>query len=127
LEQLRAGLDQASFEQRRQLVELLIDRVVVTDGEVEIHYVIPTTPGSTETRFCHLRTDYFDHVALLVAHRIQLRRAATPWAPASSSLLLVGPLRDRVGDPAPPQQPPAAGVAVAAVGGQMGGPLARSP
>jgi site-specific DNA recombinase len=59
LEQLRVGLGQAGFEQRRQLVELLIDRVVVTDGQVEIRYVIPTTPGSTKTRFCHLRTDYF--------------------------------------------------------------------
>jgi site-specific DNA recombinase len=59
LEQLRAGLDQASFEQRRQLVELLIDRVVVTDGRVEIRYVIPTTDHGTKTRFCHLRTDYF--------------------------------------------------------------------
>src|SRR5215217_898647 len=59
LEQLRVGLDQAGFEQRRQLVELLIDRVVVIDGQVEIRYVIPTTPGSARTRFCHLRTDYF--------------------------------------------------------------------
>src|SRR5215217_5691867 len=59
LQQLRVGLGQAGFEQRRQLVELLIDRVVVTDGQVEIRYVIPTTPGSTRTRFCHLRTDYF--------------------------------------------------------------------
>jgi hypothetical protein len=25
--------------------------VVVTDGQVEIRYVIPTTPGSTKTRF----------------------------------------------------------------------------
>jgi site-specific DNA recombinase len=56
---LRVGLGQASFEQRRQLVELLIDRVVVTDGQVEIRYVIPTTDHSTKTRFCHLRTDYF--------------------------------------------------------------------
>jgi hypothetical protein len=56
---LRVGLGQASFEQRRQLVELLIDRVVVTDGQVEIRYVIPTTDPSTKTRFCHLRTDYF--------------------------------------------------------------------
>jgi site-specific DNA recombinase len=32
LQQLRVGLDQAGFEQRRQLVELLIDRVVVTDS-----------------------------------------------------------------------------------------------
>jgi site-specific DNA recombinase len=59
LGQLRVGLGQADFEQRRQLVELLIDRVVVTDGQVEIRYVIPTTPDSTKTRFCHLRTDYF--------------------------------------------------------------------
>ena len=59
LRQLRVGLGQAGFEQRRQLVELLIDRVVVTDGLVEIRYVIPTTDNSTETRFCHLRTDYF--------------------------------------------------------------------
>src|SRR5215218_7130117 len=59
LEQLRVGLGQAGFEQRRQLVELLIDRVVVTDGHVEIRYVIPTTDHSTKTRFCHLRTDYF--------------------------------------------------------------------
>jgi site-specific DNA recombinase len=59
LQQLRVGLGQAGFEQRRQLVELLIDRVVVTDGQVEIRYVIPTTPSSTKTRFCHLRTDYF--------------------------------------------------------------------
>ena len=32
LQQLRVGLDQAGFEQRRQLVELLIDRVVATDS-----------------------------------------------------------------------------------------------
>ena len=60
LKGLRVGLGQASFQQRRQLVELLIDRVVVTDGHVEIRYVIPTTSSSTKTRFCHLRTDYFD-------------------------------------------------------------------
>jgi site-specific DNA recombinase len=59
LQQLRVGLDQAGLEQRRQLVELLIDRVVVTDGQVEIRYVVPTTDHSTKTRFCHLRTDYF--------------------------------------------------------------------
>ena len=77
LEQLRVGLDQASFEQRRQLVELLIDRVVVTDGHVEIRYVIPTTDHSTKTRFCHLRTDYFDLVALAVADPVKGRRPAT--------------------------------------------------
>ncbi|HSK36232.1 MAG TPA: recombinase family protein, partial [Actinomycetota bacterium] len=68
LEQLRVGLGQARFEQRRQLVELLIDRVVVADGQVEIRYVIPTTPASTKTRFCHLRTDYFHPLHPLVCH-----------------------------------------------------------
>jgi site-specific DNA recombinase len=69
LEQLRVGLDQAGFQQRRQLVELLIDRVVVTDGHVEIRYVIPTTKRSTHTRFCHLRTDYFKLPPLVVERR----------------------------------------------------------
>jgi anaerobic magnesium-protoporphyrin IX monomethyl ester cyclase len=46
------------------LVELLIDRVIVTDAEVEICYVIPTSPSSEHTRFCHLRKDYFDETTL---------------------------------------------------------------
>jgi site-specific DNA recombinase len=66
LGRLRIGLEQATFEQRRQLVELLIDRVVVTDGAVEIRYVIPTTENSTHSRFCHLRNDYFDGEPTLV-------------------------------------------------------------
>jgi site-specific DNA recombinase len=66
LEQLSRGLGQASFEQRRELVELLIDRVVVTDDAVEIRYVIPTTEASAHTRFCQLRTDYFDALAHLL-------------------------------------------------------------
>jgi site-specific DNA recombinase len=41
-ERVQGGLAQASFEQRRQLVLLLIDRVVVTDAAVEIRYVLPT-------------------------------------------------------------------------------------
>ncbi len=58
-QRVHAGLGTATFEQRRQLVELLIDRVVVTDDEVEIRYVFPTQPSSEHVRFCHLRTDYF--------------------------------------------------------------------
>jgi len=57
---IRAGLANATFEQRRQLIELLIDRVIVTDSEVEIRYVIPTHPRSEHVRFCHLRKDYFN-------------------------------------------------------------------
>jgi site-specific DNA recombinase len=60
---VQSGLAQASFEQRRQLVLLLIDRVVVTDADVEIRYVLPTSPDSEHVRFCHLRKDYFDHPA----------------------------------------------------------------
>ena len=56
--QVRTGLGAASFAQRRALVELLIDRVVVTESEVEIHYVIPTSPESANVRFCHLRKAY---------------------------------------------------------------------
>jgi site-specific DNA recombinase len=59
-QRVQQGLAQATFAQRRQLVELLIDRVVVTDGDVEIHYVIPTTPASEHIRFSHLRTNYLD-------------------------------------------------------------------
>jgi len=58
---IQRGLAEATFEQRRQLVLLLIDRVVVTDAEVEIRYVLPTSPESEHVRFCHLRKDYFDH------------------------------------------------------------------
>jgi site-specific DNA recombinase len=55
---VRHGLAQATFEQRRTLVELLIDRVIVTDGAVEIRYVMPTDRASEQVRFCHLRLDY---------------------------------------------------------------------
>ena len=59
-QRVRTGLTHATFEQKRTLVELLIDRVVVTNDEVEIRYVIPTSPAGEHTRFCHLRKDYFD-------------------------------------------------------------------
>jgi site-specific DNA recombinase len=54
-----SGLADAAFAQRRALVELLIDRVIVTDTDVEIRYVLPTSPDSEHVRFCHLRKDYF--------------------------------------------------------------------
>src|SRR4051794_11092105 len=60
-ERVSAGLEAATFDQRRQLVELLIDRVVVTGDEIEIRYVLPTSPQSEHVRFCHLRSDYFHH------------------------------------------------------------------
>jgi site-specific DNA recombinase len=57
-QRISRGLEQATFEQKRQLVELLIDRVVVTNEEVEIRYVIPISSESESVRFCHLLTDY---------------------------------------------------------------------
>lgn len=59
-QRVRTGLTHATFQQKRTLVELLIDRVVVTNDEVEIRYVIPTSPAGEQTRFCHLRKDYFN-------------------------------------------------------------------
>lgn len=59
-QRVATGLAQATFEQQRQLVELLIDRVIVKDEEVEIRYVFPTSPVSEKIRFCHLRSDYFN-------------------------------------------------------------------
>jgi site-specific DNA recombinase len=58
--QVKEGLANVTFEQKRALVELLIDQVIVTDEEVEIRYVIPTSPGGPRLPFCHLRTDYLD-------------------------------------------------------------------
>ena len=60
---VQTGLADANFAQRRQLVELLVDRVLVTDGEVEIRYVIPLSPDGERTRFCHLRKDYLTSIA----------------------------------------------------------------
>lgn len=65
-ERIKDGLENATFEQKRRLVELLIDRVIVNDGDVEIRYVIPTKPSSEHIRFCHLRTDYFWAANLLM-------------------------------------------------------------
>ena len=69
---IQSSLQNASFDQKRQLVELLIDRVIVNDGDVEIRYVIPTTPESEHVRFCHLRSDYFRHPYLLWSHDLEV-------------------------------------------------------
>jgi len=58
---VRAGLDQATWEQKRQLIEGLVARVVVTESQVEIRYVIPTSPQGEAPRFCHLRSHYRGH------------------------------------------------------------------
>ena len=106
---IEQGLAPATFEQRRQLLLLLVDRVVVTDGEVEIRYVLPTTAESEPVRFCHLRKDYF----------------GDPAAPEPG--LALDALAGDAGDDAALAQGGAAvrGV-VALVGVQRGGPTARA-
>ena len=59
-QRIQMGLENADFEQKRKLVELLIDRVIVKNSDVEIRYVIPTSSTSERVRFCHLHKDYFD-------------------------------------------------------------------
>jgi site-specific DNA recombinase len=45
-ERVRTGLEAATMAEKRELVELIIDRVVVTGEQVEIRYVLPTgMPG----------------------------------------------------------------------------------
>jgi site-specific DNA recombinase len=62
---LQATLDQLDFAQQRQLVELLIDCVIVSDEQVEIRYVIPTGPQGETTIFRHLRSDYLHAGAII--------------------------------------------------------------
>lgn len=76
-ERTKVGLTNASFEQKRTLVELLVDRVFVNDESVEIHYVIPTDPKGEKTIFCHLCTDYLEALAdqVAVAHGVAIGQA----------------------------------------------------
>jgi site-specific DNA recombinase len=113
-ERVRGGLADATFEQKRKLVELLIDRVIVTGEEVEIRYVIPTDPSSEQVRFCHLRSDYLHHPPPR-QHQEPTRLLLQPIAPQLAvavvrylhppSPLFFGPLAEalRVG-PVGPQQ-----------------------
>jgi hypothetical protein len=61
---IRTGLATATFEQRRLLAELLIDRVIVTDGQVEIRYVLPTSPDGPHRPFAScVKTISIRHLA----------------------------------------------------------------
>jgi len=57
-QRVRQGLEQADFARKRELLELLIDRVIVTDATVEIRYAVPVGPEGERAPFCLLRTDY---------------------------------------------------------------------
>lgn len=57
---IRPPLDPWTVAQRRQLVTVLSDRVIVSDGQVAIRSVVPTGPKGKTVPFCHWRLDYFD-------------------------------------------------------------------
>jgi site-specific DNA recombinase len=57
-QRVREGLAGADFDRKRGLLELLVDRVIVTDGSVEIRYVVPTSPNGEREPFWRLRSDY---------------------------------------------------------------------
>ena len=81
-ERVRAGLADATFEQKRRLVELLIDRVIVNDEEVEIRYVVPTSPEGPHQPFCHLRTDYLERVMNSIRNGLGMRETEIAREPS---------------------------------------------
>ena len=91
-QRMQPTLDNLTFAQRRQLVELLIDCVIVNDAQVEIRYVVPTGPKGETTPFCHLRLDYLDAKTFRIQAtrllcrrdiRHQIQRALIPFRPAT--------------------------------------------
>lgn len=77
----RAGrLGASDFERERALLELLVDRVIVTDGAVEIRYVFPTGPDGEREPFWRLRTDCLAFVQPLSAPLFTLGLARYPTA-----------------------------------------------
>jgi site-specific DNA recombinase len=65
-ERVRTGVAEATFAQQRQLVELLIDRVVVTNDDVEIRYVLPISVDGEQVLFYQLRIAYYRAVVPIV-------------------------------------------------------------
>jgi hypothetical protein len=48
---IRPEVNKVSFDQKRQLIELVIDRIIVQDNDAEIHYGIPTHPEGPHIPF----------------------------------------------------------------------------
>jgi hypothetical protein len=53
-----------SFKGVALITYRLVDRVIVTDEDVEIRYVVPTSPNPPYQPFCQLRTDYLDRLPM---------------------------------------------------------------
>jgi len=116
---IRTGLATATFEQRRLLAELLIDRVIVTDGQVEIRYVLPTSPDGPHRPFCQLCKD---HLYFPSGDRDgdQLRQRDRARAPAQV-------IADGAGVAVPPEQQERVPAVLLAVRGVVGQDLDHGP
>jgi site-specific DNA recombinase len=68
-QRLQHGLADADFDHKRALLELLVDRVIVTNGHVEIRYVVPTRLNGEGLPFWRLRTDYLERLVRAVVGR----------------------------------------------------------
>ncbi len=90
-QRVQQGLAQATFEQKWHLVELLIDRVIVTGEQVEIRYVIPTSPRGEQSRFYQLRLDYCGEVSQDVWARVFTSASAKNTARGAGSHRGVSP------------------------------------
>jgi site-specific DNA recombinase len=58
---IRTGLQMLDFTCRRQVIELLIDRVIISHEEVEIRYAIPLTGVRAVNKKERLRLPYRAH------------------------------------------------------------------
>jgi site-specific DNA recombinase len=101
--QVSDGLVSATFEQKRALVELLIDRVIVTHDEVEIRYVVPTSHNHALVPFCQLRANYLLVVQTLPTGR-HLGAAQRGPAPARAGPGRAAPAAERVHHRQPERQ-----------------------
>ena len=70
-QRVRTSLAHATFEQQRTLVEILIDRVLVANGDVEIRYAIPSHPRGEMTRFCQLCKTLLSPIEIRVCTQTQ--------------------------------------------------------
>jgi hypothetical protein len=91
-QRVQAGLANATFEQQRTLVELLIDRVLVANGDVEIRSAIATHPRSETTRVCQVRKDYFHHIIEVLHLANDDRRAVHLVVPPDGGRIGLAPL-----------------------------------
>jgi site-specific DNA recombinase len=92
-------LDRATFAAKRQLIELLKGRVIVSDEAVEFRYVMPTHPASEPVRFFN----YVKTISMMLLRSLTERPSILALYCLSMNRLSVSSFR-------PPCCPPAASV-----------------